>query len=260
LPRISRDGAFASPLALAVCVALLLPACRRRESVEAARDRATEQYLTVEIADLQELIARAESGELVTRDRIAIGIAEEVVKSLIDASLPQEQWIAERVLVRIEKGQAFFRGNNAGLLFQGTATGKTTGATARLELGGHLEDLRLHRGKLLANVGIGHFKVVGTSVGDLAADVVERLMRDNADQLTRLIPAIAIPVSFEEAIEVPGLDEGVVTAKAGVLPLEMTVAETIPVNQRLWILLDVKAGPWKRQTAAAQKTTAGLRK
>jgi hypothetical protein len=41
-----------------------------------------------------------------------------------------------------------------------------------------------------------------------------------------------------------------VTTRSGVLPLEIGVAETIPVNQRLWILLDVKAGPWKKAAAA----------
>ena len=34
-------------------------------------------------------------------------------------------------------------------------------------------------------------------------------------------------------------------ARAGVLPLEVTVAEVIPVSERLWVLIDAKAGPWQ---------------
>jgi hypothetical protein len=239
------------PLALAVCLAVLLPACRR-ESLEAARDRAADSLLTTEIADLESLIAKAETGQLVTRDRIAIGVAEETVKALLDASLPQEQTLGDRVQVqlRVEAAQPFFRGNNAALVFQARARGVKTGATARLELGGRLVNFRIDKGRLTAGVALVHFKVLETSLHEIASDALERLLRENPKALARLMPGLEVPVHLEPSIDIPGLAEGPVVTRGGVLPFEMTLAEVIPVGQRLWMLLDVKAGPWRRAGGA----------
>jgi hypothetical protein len=35
-----------------------------------------------------------------------------------------------------------------------------------------------------------------------------------------------------------------VVASPGTLPLAISVRHVIPVNQRLWVLLQAKAGPW----------------
>ena len=242
-----------SRLLLAVLVAAVLPACHRRESVEVTRDRVSETFLTQQIADLRSLISKAESGELVTQDRVAIGIAEETAKALLDASLPQEQVIGGRVRVRIESAQPIFRGNNAALVFQASARGvHLTDAVAHLELGGRLGGFRIDDGRLSAKVVLGHFKVLEASLGDLAADVLEGLVRSNLDALSGLVPGLELPVHLEQSIAIAGLDEGVVVAKPGVLPLAMTLAEVIPVNQRLWILLDVKAGPWQKVAATGK--------
>jgi hypothetical protein len=44
-----------------------------------------------------------------------------------------------------------------------------------------------------------------------------------------------------------------VSTRGGVLPLAMTVAQVVPVNQRLWVFIDAKAGPWQAKDAAAAK-------
>ena len=233
-------------IALALRFALLLPGCSRRESLDDARARASGAALIHQIADLQGLIAKAERGELTTQNRIAIGIAEETTKALFDASLPREELVGDRVYVRIEAALPLFRGNNAGVVLRATARGKTTGARARLELGGRLVNFRIKDGRLIASIELAHLKVLDTSLGEIGSDVLEGLLRDNLDALARLTPALEVPVHLQQSIAIAGLDEGVVTAKPGVLPLEMTLAEVIPVNQRLWVLLDVKAGPWRR--------------
>jgi hypothetical protein len=235
-----------APRLVLVFSALLLPACERRESAEVARARATEQFLVAQVADLEKLVAKAEKGELVTQGRIAIGFAETAARSLLDASLPREITLAGRVQLRIESAQPFFRGNNAALLFRATTRGITTGATARLELGGRLVDFRIEKGQLRASIEITHFKVMESSLGDLASDVLEALLRDNLRTVSGLLPSLELPVHLEESIDVEGLDEGVVVAQGGGLPLTISLAEVIPVNERLWILLDAKAGPWRR--------------
>ena len=238
----------------ALILAVSLPGCGRREPAENALLRVSEASLLQQITDLKALIARAEEGELSTRDRIAIGISEDTAKALIDASLPQEKLLGERVLVRLEAVQPFFRGNTAAVLFQASGRGKT-GASARLELGGRLVNYRVDQGRLTAGVELLHFKVLESSLGDVGSDVLEGLVRDNLGTLSGMIPTFEIPVRLEQSIKIPGLDEGVVVVKPGSLPLDMTLAEVIPVNERLWILLDVKAGPWKSTPASEKKAS-----
>lgn len=224
----------------------LLSACRPREPEEAARARATEAFLAAQIVDLRRLIARAKTGDLVSRDRIAISISESIVKRLLDSALPREVTIAGRIRVRVESARPLFRGNNAGVVFQAVARGlEAGGPSARIEIGGTLERTRVDQGALVADVELTHFQVLDTSLGDMAADVLEALVRDNKTALEGLVRAVEIPVHLEQSLDVGGLDEGVVTARPGRLPLEMTVAEVIPVQERLWVLLDAKAGPWQ---------------
>jgi hypothetical protein len=244
--------AFAHRLGLAVVVAGTVSACQPRESLEATRQRTAETVLLKQIEDLKALVARAESGQVETRDRIVIGIAEETSKALLDASLPQEQVISDRVRVRIERARPIFQGNNALLLFEASAVGLKTGASARLELGGRLVNFQVLEGRLKADVELVHFKVIESSLAELGSGVLETLVRDNLPALARITPDLEIPVALDHAIKIGGLDEGVVQAKGGVLPFAMSVAEVVPVNRRLWLFLEVKAGPWQAERKAAK--------
>jgi hypothetical protein len=99
--------------------------------------------------------------------------------------------------------------------------------------------------------------VIDSSLGDMASDTLEALVRDNLDGLAQMLPPLQLPVALEQSIAIDGLKEGVVTVAAGTLPLEMSLAEVIPVSERLWLLLDVKAGPWSgAQTADAKVAEA----
>jgi hypothetical protein len=225
--------------------------CGARDPPEVARARASHAFLAAQVADLEKLVAQAEAGDLVTRDRIAIGISEGVVKQLLDAGLPQEAAVGDRVRVRIDSAQPYFRGNNAALVFQATARGiRLEGAVARLELAGSLERVRIQDGKLMGDIQLGYFNVLDTSLGDIAGDVLQDLVKHNLPALTALIPALEIPVHLEQSVDIDGLDEGVVVTRPGVLPLAMTVAEVLPVRERLWVFLEATAGPWKTVTVA----------
>ena len=67
--------------ALASTLLLAVAACRVREAPEDARAKAQKRFLQEQVASLQELVARAERGELATADRIAIGVHENVVEA-----------------------------------------------------------------------------------------------------------------------------------------------------------------------------------
>lgn len=239
-------------LATALLVASSLCGCQPRESPEVTRQRTAETVLLKQIEDLKALLAKAEAGELETLDRIAIGISEDTSKAILNASLPQEQVLGDRVRVRIEKAVPIYQGNNALLLFEATAIGLKTGASARLELGGRLQNFTVVEGRLKADVELVHFKVLESSLADLGGGVLEGLVRENLPALARVTPDLEIPVQLDHAIRIGGLDAGVVQARGGVLPLAMSVAEVVPVNKRLWLFLEVKAGPWQTEGKAAK--------
>lgn len=238
-------------LALAVAIASLLAGCQR-ESLEATRQRTAETVLLKQLDDLKALVAKAEAGQIETLDRIAIGISEETSKAVLDASLPQEKVVGDRVRVRIEKALPIFQGGNALLLFEASAQGLKTGASARMELGGRLVNFRVDQGRLRADVDLVHFKVLDSSLADLGSGVLERLIQEHLGSLASAIPHLELPVRLEHAITIGGLDAGVVQAKGGVLPLAMSVSDVLPTNHRLWLFLQVKAGPWQPEGKAGK--------
>lgn len=236
----------------AIPVAILLgTACRWAESPEARRAHSEKEFLERQIDSLQVVVGKAERGELVTLDQIAIGVDERVAGTLIQASLPRD--VAFKGLaVRIESAQPLFRGNQAGLLLRGRVNSESApGLHASVELGGTLDDFRLVAGRLTARVKVIHVALLGSSVGKLGGPRVEGLIRDNLRAIEGVIPAIEIPVGIEESVGMENERLGPVTVRPGRLPLRITVAQVIPVNERLWILLDAVVGPWQRTAPAA---------
>jgi hypothetical protein len=239
-------------LASLLIAASLAPGCHKRESPEAVLARSTAEFRRAQIEGLEKEIARVERGELTTTDQIAIGISEDAVKGILNASLPQETVVAGHLRVRIDSAQPVFRGSQAALLFRATASSiDAPGASATLELGGALEEFRLEHARLFAKVRLGHFSVREASVGELAADALDNVVRANLALIQDAIPPLEIPVQIEQSIRIGGLTEGAVVAKPGALPLHVAVSQVLPINQRLWVLLEAKAGPWQPEAAKA---------
>lgn len=244
-------------LALAVAVLVSGPACRVRESSEAARAKAQKAFLEEQLSGLRELLARAERGELVTTDQIAISVDEGVAREILNASLPLERVLGKHARITILSGEPFFRGTKAALLFQARITSEDLpDQFAELELGGGLQDMKLVDGILAAGVDLVHFRVQEASVGPLAG-LVEGLVRNNLGLLEDAIPRFEIPVRLDQKLSVERFQEGPVSARGGELPLSVAVSQVLPVNQRLWVLLDAKAGPWKPAPVVGEGKGAG---
>jgi len=245
--RARTSGPEARTALAAVAFAIMgAVGCGRSEAPEATLARSSAAFRRAQIANLEALIAKAEKGEVVTSDQIAIGISEDVMKSVLGASLPREVVVADRLRVRIESAVPVFRGSVAGLVFRATASSlDVDGASATLEIGGTLEKFQFENGRLLSRVALAHFTVLESSVGDLASDALQHLVQSNSALIQDVIPPLEIPVQIEQSIKIGGLTSGAVVAKPGALPLEITVSQVLPINQRLWILLKAKAGPWK---------------
>jgi hypothetical protein len=224
---------------------LFLGACRKPESPEVARARAGGQFLKRQIEGLEALVAKAERGELVTSDQIAIGVEEKVAKDLLNAPLPRDVTVDKRLRIRIESAEPYFRGNQAGLVFRAHASlTDAPSFSASIELGGGLDEFRLEGGRLSARVKLLHFALLDSNVSPLG-QLAETLIRDHWKAIEDAIPPIVLPVQLEPDIRIAAERMGPVTVKPGELPLRIEVSEVVPVGQRLWVLLDVHAGPWK---------------
>ena len=81
-------------------------------------------------------------------------------------------------------------------------------------------------------------------------------MHANGALIQDAIPPLEVPVHIEQSIRIGGLTEGAVVAKPGSLPLAIAVSQVIPINQRLWVLLSAKAGPWQPEASPKPVTAA----
>jgi hypothetical protein len=127
---------------------------------------------------------------------------------------------------------------------------------ADLELAGGLQELKLVEGRLKADIEIVHFSVVKASVGPLAQGLVETLVRNNMALIQGAIPAFEVPVRLDQQVRIDRFEEGPVAAAGGELPLMVAVSQVLALNERLWILIDAKAGPWKPASAPAAAPSA----
>lgn len=235
-----------------------LQGCGPRESPEAAHSRSRAASLRAQIEGLEATIAKAERGELVTADRIAIGVAEELVKNLLNASLPLETVVAGRLRVSVESAQPSFRGTQAALQLRAVVSSVgLEGATASLDIAGSLDRFELEGGRLRARVALGYFAVRESGAGELAAGAVESVIRANLASIEAAIPDLELPVQLEESIAFAGLAEGPVVAKPGALPLQIGVGLVLVADGRLWVLLDAAAGRWQPADDPAAAAESG---
>jgi hypothetical protein len=216
--------------------------------------RAVADSRRTQIANLEKLIAQADRGELVTTDQIAIGVSEELLGNLLRASLPPHIVVADRIRLEFLSVEPVFRGGQAGVMFKArVSSADVPNASATLSIGGGLDEFKLEGGKLAAWVKLKYFNVVESSLGDLSANVLDGLVRANLETIQNAIPAIEVPIQLDQSIKIGGLTEGAVVAKPGSLPLAISVSQVIPVNNRLWVLLSAKAGPWQTVTEPKPK-------
>jgi hypothetical protein len=245
----------------ALILILALPlgpaACRVRETPDAARAKVQKVALEKQLESLQVLLEKAERGELVTAEQVAIGVDETVAREILNLPMPLEQVVGEHARIRIESAEPFFRGNQALLLFRARVTSQDLpNQYADLELAGGLEELKLVDGRLRARIQLLHFSVQRASVGPLAQGLVETLIRTNLGVIQDAIPPFEVPVSLEQQVRVDRFEEGPVSAAGGELPLTIEVAQVLALGQRLWVLIDAKAGPWTASPASSASPAA----
>lgn len=252
--RNRSDAAGAAGVAL---LALLLAgACG--EDVESARRRAQAIVARRQIEGLKQLVAGAERGELSTSSQIAIGIREEIVRDILSASLPLERAVSERFKVRLERAEVRFLDTQSAVILRGQAglLGESDVAVS-VVLVGSLDQLHLEEGsgRLKAHIALEYFEVEKVAAGGdrpVLRRLIDALGRESLSAIQEAVPEIEIPVKLDPSIRIKGLGRGPVAAKPGELPLHFEVARVVPLNGRLWVLLNASVGSWRTAPEVGQ--------
>ena len=236
---------------LGIALATLTVACRGDQG-RAARMIAEKRLLERQVAGLRELVAAAEQGTLLRAGQLLVGADEATIERLIAASLPQELVLAGRFRVRLESAEVRFRSSQGLIVLKGRASPLQSGDTfVDVRLEGGLDDVTVREstGTLLARVAVYHLQVERAAAGGAAGAAIRRLAealgRERMDALSELVPPLEIPIRVEESVGTDGFQEGPVNVRAGELKVRASVARVLALQGRLWVVLDVVAGPWR---------------
>jgi hypothetical protein len=261
MPRAGRQaqsgrwGRRGARLALALGAALTLAACDDPEAPY--RVVAEEENLTRQVEDLRGLVERAEKGTLVPRDGIVVSVSEALVQELIQLALPREDVLEERFWVRLEKAEAHFEDGHGAVRLEGRVEwlddtfGFRGDVAADLTVLGRVEAVAADtkQGTLTARVVPYGFEIHRLRVGE-ERPRTRRLMgilgRALPEALSTLSTRLTIPVAFERELRLEGLEAGPVRVAPATVPVRVAVREATAHGGRLWVVLEVDAGAWRR--------------
>jgi hypothetical protein len=220
-------------------IALALLASCAADTREAAEAHALKALYEAQIAQLETLVATArQSG--VRRDRLFIGVTEDVFREVVRATLPQEVLLGQGVKLRLETAEAFFRYSTGVVLFEGRVQSvEHPSLFLAVRLAGGLDRVDYAEGRLTTRIRVYYFEVLGSALGDLGKAVIEGLAREHMPAIENVVPPIEIPVRVEQGLTVAAFNEGPVSAGPGTLPIAVSVARVVTLNERLWIGLDL---------------------
>lgn len=243
-------------LVLGIALAAFVPGCRRDDG-QAARARAEKLLLDRQITGLKALIAAADGKTLVRSSQLLIGADEATVQGLIAASLPQERVVGERYRLRLERAEVQFRASQGLVILKGRAsTAAAPDTFVDVTLQGGLDEVAVRQGSftLVGRIAVDHLQVERAAAagaeGPALRALAEMLGRERLDALSELMPPVEIPIRLEESISFENFEEGPVSALSGKLPVRASVARVLALAGRLWIVLDVGAGPWRSSPRA----------
>jgi hypothetical protein len=214
------------------------------------RGRAEAEALRRQTRELRRLIAAVDREQIFSSEHAAVGIRQELVRDLIQLTLPIETVVAGEVGFRLEAAEVAFLGGESRVTLRGRVSRKSDPATfAALDAFGGIHGVTPQGpgGHLSARVALDRLEVRATGLADgrreVLEGVVEQLGARALASLAEQIPPLAIPVRFDRTLDLAGGTVGPVEVAAAHLPLRIEVAEVLALQGRLWVLLDVSAGP-----------------
>jgi len=216
-----------------------------------------ETHLTRQVADLRTLVERAERGRLVPTDGLIVAVREDVVRRMVQLTLPQEQLVQGRFRVRLERVDVRFRDRHGAVQLEGRVAWADDADLFRadvfvdLTVFGRIDAVAVDpkEGTLTAEMVPIGFEIRRLDVGErqpTARQLAEGLARALPESLSALRSTVTIPVAFEHRLRLGGRESGPVRFRPAALPLRLVVRDASAHGGRLWVSVgvqEVPAGP-----------------
>ena len=235
--------------------AVAMSGCGRADDGAAAGDlRAQRVVLEREVEGLRAVVNRLERGEpLLPADDVVVAIDEAFVRDLVLAQLPFDADV-DRFHVRLTDVDVQFRGSPTLQLHGRIQVRDQPDVTAAVSLFGALDDIRVDgdRSTLRATLAADHLTIAEATglAAYLSGETLNELARRVRIETSRQLPEVRIPVSVQQAIDLPAVSEGPVRLAASRLPLSVAISQVVAARGRLWISVHVASGTF--EAAAAQ--------
>jgi hypothetical protein len=244
-----RHGRAFLALVLGVLAGAAATGCR-----EAPPERVLdlETHLTRQIADLRTLVERAEKGRLVPTDGVIVAVREDVVRRMVQLTLPHEELVQGRFRVRLERVDVRFRDRHGAVQLEGRVAWADDADLFRADVFvditvfGRVDAVAVDPGEgtLTAEMVPIGFEIRRLTIGEqqsTARQLAEALARALPQGLSALRSTLTIPVAFEHRLRLRGLEAGPVRLREASLPLRLVVQDASAHGGRLWV--SVRVGP-----------------
>jgi hypothetical protein len=246
-----RRGRASLALLLGVLAGAAATGCR-----EAPPERVLdmEAHLSRQIADLRTLVERAERGRLVPTDGVIVAVREDVVRRMVQLTLPREELVQGRFRVRLERVDVRFRDRHGAVRLEGRVGWANDADLFRADVSVDLTvfgrvgavSVDPAEGTLTAEMVPIGFEIRRLTIGEQQSTV-----RRLAEAAARALPAglsalgstVTIPVAFEHRLRLSGLETGPVRLRDASLPLRLVVQDASAHGGRLWVSVGVGVAP-----------------
>jgi hypothetical protein len=222
------------------------------------RARAESAALRRQAETLRNLIGAVDTDQAFSSKHVTLGIAQELVRDLLQLTLPIETEAAPDLRVRLETAQVAFESGESRVTLRGRVSRTSSpGTFADLVVHGGLHRFEVGEpaGHVRARVALERVEVRQAEAAGLRRDLVEALLDrlgvTTLEALALQIPPLAVPVRFERALELEPMSAGPFEIAPGSLRFRVALAQVVALGGRLWVLLEVSV------VAGAQRAPAG---
>lgn len=207
---------------------------------------------------LAEALAAANAGTFIEPDDVVIGISEQAVAALFEATLPIEQTLPGF----LTEGAVTIRIDRVSVLFDsGFGTVRVDGRAWFTHLKGVAADANLSGGFAQARIDPeNHVLVARISIDTLDArplpggllekvlrgSLLRRLNAQGRQAITRALPLLKLPVKLDQELRIPPLNTDPVHVVGGSLPVAVTLTRVFASRGRLWLAVRPRLGEWHR--------------
>ncbi len=219
---------------------------------------------------LSRYLAEADSADLVPFDGFLIVVRENLIRDVVQASLPHTTTVADRYRLELSLAEVRFRNGLALVELAGRAAlADRPGVWADLTVVGLFRVLDLDPGRatLRARVEVLGFETREVGVGGLSPPlerVVDGLAARYAAELDDALGQLEVPVRLWEEIELPAVEEPEITIPSSSLAVRLQVTDARVLQDRIFVsvsadLVDRPARAEPTELAARAESEMGRR-